>query len=81
MSKKRTQYIAAFDYIDKTLIVLSATSLGISTISFTSVFGIPAGLASASFILVFSFTTGIIMKLLKIKKKKEKEKAQQNCYA
>ena len=47
MSKKPSKYIAAFDYIDKTLIVLSATSGGISIISFTSVIGIPAGLASA----------------------------------
>ena len=33
MSKKISKYIAAFDYIDKTLIVLSATSGRISTIS------------------------------------------------
>ena len=37
MSKKISKYIAAFDYIDKTLIVLSATSGGIKIISFTSV--------------------------------------------
>ena len=37
MSKKLSKYIVAFDYIDKTLIVLSATSGGISIISFTSV--------------------------------------------
>ena len=64
------KYIAAFDYIDKTLIVLSATSGGISIISFISVIGVPAGLASASFTLVFSLTTGIIKKLLKITRKK-----------
>ena len=32
MSKKLSKYIAAFDYIDKTLIVLSATSGGINVI-------------------------------------------------
>ena len=53
VSKKLSKYIAAFDYIDKTLIVLSATSGGISIISFTSVIGIPAGLASASLLLYF----------------------------
>ena len=42
MSKKLSKYIAAFDYIDKNLIVLSATSGGINIISFTSVTGIPA---------------------------------------
>ena len=44
MSEKFSKYIAAFDYIDKTLIVLSATSGGISIISFISVIGVPAGL-------------------------------------
>ena len=72
MSKKLSKYIAAFDYIDKTLIVLSATSGGISIISFTSVIGVPAGLASASFTLVFSLTTGIIKKLLKVTRKIKK---------
>ena len=43
MSKKLSKYIAAFDYIDKTLSVLYATNGGISIISFTSVIGIPAG--------------------------------------
>ena len=71
-SKKLTKYIAAFDYIDKTLVVLSATYGGISIISLTSVIGVPEGLASASFTLVFSLATGIIKKLLKITRKKEK---------
>ena len=58
MSKKLSKYIAAFDYIGKTLIVLSARSGGISIISFKNVIGIPAGLASASFILLIPLTTG-----------------------
>ena len=41
MSKKQSKYIAAIDCIDKTLIVLSATSGGINIISFTNVVGIP----------------------------------------
>ena len=73
MSKKLSKYISAFHYIDKTLIVLSATSGGISIISFTSVIGIPVGLASASFTLVFSLSTGIIKKLLKVTRKKKKK--------
>ena len=73
MSKKRSKYIAVFDYIDKILIVLSATSGGISIVSFTSVIGVPAGLASSSFALMFSLTTGIIKKLLKVKRKKKKK--------
>ena len=35
-SKKLNKYVTAFDYIDKILIVLSATSSGVSIISFTS---------------------------------------------
>ena len=73
MSKKLSKYIAAFDYINKALIILSATSQGISIISFTSVIGIHEGIASAFFTLVFSLTTGIIKKLLKITRKKKKK--------
>ena len=72
MSKKQRKYIAAFDYFDKTLIVLSATVGGISIISFTIVIGVPAGLASARFTLIFSLTTEFIKKLLKITKGKRK---------
>ena len=60
MSKILSKYIAAFDYIDKAPIVLFATSGRISIISFTSVIGITAALASASFTLLSSLTTGII---------------------
>ena len=48
-SQKLNKYITTFDYIDKILVVLSATSGGVSIISFTSVIGAPAGIASASF--------------------------------
>ena len=67
-----SKYTAALDYTDKTLIALSATSGGISIISFTNVIGIPAGVISASLTLVFSLTIGIIKKLLKETKKKKK---------
>ena len=55
-SKKLNKYVNAFDYIDKILIVLSATSSGVSIISFTSVVGAPVGIASARFTLIFSLT-------------------------
>ena len=70
MSKTLSKYIAAFDYIDKILFVLSATSGRISIISFTSAIGIPAGIASASFTLIFSLITRIIKKILKEPRKK-----------
>ena len=71
-SKKLSKCIGAFGYIDKTLFVLSATSGGISIISFISVIGIPAGIASVSFTLIFSLITGIIKKLLKVTKQKRR---------
>ena len=73
-SKKLNKYITTFGYIDKILIVLSATS--VSIISFTSIIGAPVGIASASLTLIFSLTTGIVKKLLNItrniKKKHDK---------
>ena len=72
MSKKLSKYIAAFDYIDKILIVLSATSGGAS-ISFTNVIGVHAGIASTSSTLIFSLTTGILEKSLKKKEEKKKK--------
>ena len=66
MSRKLSKYIAAFDYIDKILIVLSATIRVVSIISFASVIGAPAEIARASFTLVFSLNAGIIKKVLQI---------------
>ena len=48
-SKKLSTYIT--DYIDKILIVLSATSSGVCIISSASVVGAPVGIASASVLL------------------------------
>ena len=73
MSEKLSRYIAAFNNIDKTFIVLSVTSGGISIIYFTSVIGVTVGIASAPFSLVFSLTTGIIKKILKIQETKKKK--------
>ena len=42
--KKVNKYVTAFDYLDKILIVLSATSGGVSIISFTSIIGAPVGM-------------------------------------
>ena len=72
-SKKLNKYVTIFDYMDKILIVLSATSSGISIISFTSVIGTPVGIVSASFTLIFSLSTGIIKKLLNMTIKKTKK--------
>ena len=73
-SKILSKYVTTFDYIDKISIALSAATGGISIISFTSTIGVPAGIASASFTLIFSIITGIIKKIIKYNKK-QKEKA------
>ena len=52
---------------------MSATSGGISIISFTNVIGIPEGVISARLTLLFSLTAGIIKKLLKETRKKMKK--------
>ena len=62
-SKKLSKYVATFDYIDKILIVLSATSSAVCIISSASVIGAPVGIAGASFVLILSLTTGVIKKL------------------
>ena len=66
-SKRLSKYVAAFDYIDKVFIVLSATSSLVSIIALTTtVAGAPVGTASASFTLLFSLTTEIIKTLVSI---------------
>ena len=71
-SKKLDKYVTVFDYIDKILIILSATTGGVSIFSFTSIIGAPVGIASASFTLAYFLTTGIIKKLLSTTRKKKK---------
>ena len=72
-SKNLNKYVTAFDYIDKILIVLSATSSGVCIISSASLVGPPIGIASASFTLIFFLTTEIIKKLLSITRNKMKK--------
>ena len=72
-SKILNKYVTIFNYIDKILIVLSATTGRISIISFTSTIGVPVGIVSASFTLIFSITTRIIKKLLSTTIKKRKK--------
>ena len=72
-SKKLNRYVTIFDYIDKILIVLSATTSGVSIILFTSTIGTSVGIVSASFTLIFSLTTGIVKKLLNMTINKKKK--------
>ena len=70
-NKKLSKPVAAFDYIDKLLIVFSSRSGRVCIISSVSV-GAPIIIAGASFTLIFSLTTGIIKKLLIITRNKNK---------
>ena len=63
----------AFAYIDRILIVLSATTAAVSIISFTSIVEATVGIPSTSFTLIFSLTTGIVKKLLNIARNKKKK--------
>ena len=65
MRQRVNKYISSFDYCDKSLIVLSVTTGGISIASFATVIGALVGIASAIFSLAFSISTGIVKKLLK----------------
>ena len=60
MSKRLRKYIASFDYFDKSLIVLSATSGSISIASFATVIGTPVGRANASLSLTFLLSTRLV---------------------
>ena len=73
MSKILSKYIASFDYVDKSLVVLSVTTDSISIASFATVVGAPVGMIRASCSLAFSVTTGIVKTLLKTTRNKNKK--------
>ena len=60
-------------YIDKILVILSATTGGVSLFSFASIVRAPVGIISASFTLIFSLTTRIVTKILDTLRKKIKK--------
>ena len=63
-SKKSRKYVTTFDYVDKILIAISATTGGVCIISHGTIVEAPPGIASAGFTTVFALATGIINKLL-----------------
>ena len=73
MSKKLSKYISFFDYLDKSLIVLSVTSGGVSISSFATAIRAPIGITSASLSLAFSLCIGLVKKLLKARRNKKKK--------
>ena len=73
MSKKLSKYISFFGYFDKSLIVLSLASGGVSMESFAKVIGAPIGITSASLSIAFSLCTELVKKLLKATRNKKKK--------
>ena len=62
MSKTLSKYIDSFDYVDKSLIVSSVTTGGISIASFATVIGASVRTVNVKFSLAFWISTGIIKK-------------------
>ena len=76
MSKRLSKYIASFDYFNKSVIFLSASS---GIISIATVIGATVGIASASFSLEFSISTGIVKNCEKQREIKRKSTIQLLC--
>ena len=68
-SKKLSKYVTAFDYIDKILITLSATSSGVCIISSASAVGVPVEIA------IYVFSNNRNNQKITKHNKKQKEKA------
>ena len=74
MGKNLSKYIASFEYLDKSLIVLSVATGSISIASFATAIVALVGILSASCSLAFSITTGFVKTFLKtITNKKKKQ--------
>ena len=73
MSKNPSKYIASFDYLNKSLIVLLAKTGSFSIASFATAIGAPVGIMSASCSLAFSISTGFGKKFLKTIRNKKKK--------
>ena len=70
--KKISKYIVAFDYPDKVFIILSASFSALSIVSHATVVGVPVGIAGTSLTVIFTVTTGVVKKLLNIRREKKK---------
>ena len=73
MSKNLSKYFPSFDYLDKSLIVLSVATGSISIALFATAIEAPVGIMSASCSLAFSITTGFVKKFLKTIRNKKKK--------
>ena len=72
-SKKVNKFVTTFNYTDKILVVLNATTGGVCIISHASFIGAPIGIANAGFTILISLATRITKKLLKTARYKKKK--------
>ena len=72
---KISKYIVTFDYADKIFITISASLGTLSLVSQATIVGIPVGIAGSSLTLIFTVTTGIVKKMLNIKKEEKRRKS------
>ena len=72
-SKKLSKYVTTFDYIDKILILLSATTGGICIVSHVTIVQAAIRIISAGFTIVPFLATGIIKELLNTTRNKRKK--------
>ena len=79
-SKKLSKCVTAFDYIDKILIVLPATTGGDCIVSHVTVVSAPVGIASTGFTIVFSLAAGIMKKSLSQQEIKRKNTIKFLCW-
>ena len=70
ISKTLSKYIPAFDYFDKTLLVLSAISRTVFIDSLVTVIGAPVEITSINLSLVFSISNRIAKKTFKLNEKR-----------
>ena len=73
MSKNLSNYIAYFEYLDKSIMALSVVTASISIESFATAIGAPVRIMIASCSLAFSITTGFVKKFLKTIRNKKKK--------
>ena len=71
-SKKLSKYVSAFDYTDKILIVLNATTGGVCIVSHATVVGAPVGIARCWIYYCIFFSNRNEKKILKTTKNKIK---------
>ena len=71
--KKLNKYLVSFDYVDKIFITLSASFSTLSIASYSTVLGLPVGIAGSSLTLIFTVGTGINKSLLRVTKKRKKK--------